>query len=198
MCGRYLISEESEQIQQIVVRIDKSNPFLQQLKFGEIFPSNFVPVIFHNNNYSISKWGFSLNKKGLIINARGETILEKAIFKKHAMNERCLIPANGFFEWKKNINSKEKILFAPSNKFFYFAGISKSTQEGLSHFVILTTSPNSEVKEVHDRMPVILDKETATKWLKPVATQSEFISNLAPIIKPFEGDLGTGGRLSYI
>jgi putative SOS response-associated peptidase YedK len=189
MCGRFLITEKSEQIQQIVSRIDKSNPFLEKIKFGEIFPSNFVPVIFPNNFYSVSKWGFFLNGKDLIINARSETILEKTMFKNHAIKERCLIPANGFYEWKNIQNKKEKFLFEPSNHFFYFAGISQTTPDGLSNFVILTTSPNNLVEEVHDRMPVMLDKEAAKKWLEPIATNSEFIQYLAPILKPFDGNL---------
>lgn len=115
MCGRYFLNldENIDEIKKILDEISQKyegSPLLQKMKSGEIFPTEFAASIvskdFHREA-EILRWGLPLqNKKEVIINARAESILEKPLFSSIISN-RCLIPAQGFFEWKKD-GSKNK------------------------------------------------------------------------------------------
>lgn len=108
MCGRYFIDENSNQELLAIIRAlnnrlkNKELPISTRVKSGEIFPSDLVPVITNGRLkpcYQASLWGFkSPIKKGLIINARQESILSKSMFANSIMNNRVVIPSNGFFE----------------------------------------------------------------------------------------------------
>src|SRR5215469_15402089 len=104
------------------------------------------------------------------INARSETLLEKPAFKENFERRRCLIPANGFYEWKRSGKSKQPFHFGmKDDSLFAFAGIWDRwrTPPGpvIESCAILTTSPNELLKDVHDRMPVILGAENYERWL---------------------------------
>jgi len=166
MCGRYIIftSEEYREMQAILREISKHFKVgVGTFATGEIFPSADVPAIIAANGeteYGILKWGMELyNSKRLLINARGETLGEKRMFKPLLQGGRCLLPANGFFEWK----DKQKYLIKPSElQTFYMAGL--YNRDGRT--AIITTSANREMEDIHDRMPVILSKEGGRLWLQ--------------------------------
>lgn len=160
---------------------------------GEIFPSQVVPVVVESGSKKLihMKWGFSpsfANK--LIINARGETVDKKPTFKAPFLYNRCLIPAQAFFEWEKRENKKIKtrISLADSDV-FSMAGIYDqfldSQQNPFYAFSILTIEARDNLKNIHDRMPVILSRASEDKWLDPEVEDS---SKLKRLIKPFEGD----------
>ena len=146
-----------------------------QMKTGEIFPTNIVPVITgvsgSKKNADLFKWGFPNYKQnsGVIINARCETLAEKPTFRKLLQNNRCLIPASGFYEWKTIEKHKEKYLIRPaSDKLMYFAGLYNNftDKNGIpfTSFVIITTEANSQMSQIHTRMPVILSSAEANGW----------------------------------
>jgi putative SOS response-associated peptidase YedK len=120
-----------------------------------------------------------------LINARAETIAEKPSFRAAFRRSRCLVLADGFFEWKRTPggNIPYRITLEDSTA-FAFAGLSESWQspEGppLHTFTIITTEPNELMLDIHDRMPVILTEENARRWLSPDLPQPEAQALLQP------------------
>ncbi|WPX09119.1 SOS response-associated peptidase [Anaerocellum danielii] len=201
MCGRYFLNldENIEEIKKILDEISQKyegSPILQKVKSGEIFPTEFVPSIVskdYQREAEILRWGLPLpNKKEVIINARAETILEKPLFSSIISN-RCLIPAQGFFEWKKDGSKKQKFFIKPKDcNVFYMAGLYKRIElEGgmaVDSFVILTTEPAEEIKHIHNRMPVILKKEHEDLWLFEKGSTKVLKSLVSVLLKPWEGE----------
>lgn len=197
MCGRFLLftSEEYEEIRLIIKELELSDNSLEQLKTGEIFPTNIVPAIISDSEnkktYKLFKWGFPNFKQlsSVIINARGETLEEKPTFRKLLLTKRCLIPACGFFEWKKSGNKKDKYLIKPErNNYFYFAGLYNTFRErsgeAYTSFVIITTEANDEMKAIHNRMPLMITStEEAEDWLNNKAPD---FKRAKSIIIPFD------------
>lgn len=111
-------------------------------------------------------WGFpKWTSKGVIINARSETAAEKSMFRKSLLQRRCVVPATGFYEWN---HKKQKYKFnLPNHELLYLAGI-WNEYEGEKHFVILTTAANEAMKDIHNRMPVILKKNIINQWVKKI------------------------------
>lgn len=118
-------------------------------------------------------------KKSALINARAETLLEKPTFHKPFMNRRCLVPADGFYEWDKK--SRIPYFFHDNHAPFAFAGIwemqTDSSGTQTPGFVILTTAASSSVSGIHHRMPVAFPCERAVHWLeeKPADRLMEMI-----------------------
>ncbi|WP_375583743.1 SOS response-associated peptidase [Cyclobacterium xiamenense] len=190
MCGRYSLTKSktalenrfaSEMLEDFVPRYN-------------IAPSQVVPVITGDSPQGFSHfyWGvtpaFSKNKPvaNKLINARSETIAEKLSFKSSFRKNRCLVPADGFYEWKK-IGKKTKVPYRfvlHGEELFAFAGIWEQfeTENGdTAHtFLILTTTPNSLTAEVHDRMPVILPPDLEAKWLDPHTPENVLLDMLRP------------------
>ena len=153
MCGRYFIDDEtSKEIKKILQQIDKKSA---SSEFGcrDIRPSDRAPVLTARKgavDAEMIEWGFpGFQKKGLIINARSETVLEKPMFRDSVLNRRCILPASGYYEWSRD---RTKYAFRPKNAgTLYMAGIYKLFDQGM-RFVILTTAPNPSVQDIHDRM----------------------------------------------
>lgn len=117
-------------------------------------------------------WGSKAGAKPpLMINARVETIQTNRAFSKSLARKRCLVPADGFFEWKKQGNSKQPMYIHPEPRHLIaFAGLwaSAKTPSGVLHsFTIITGKPNELVAPIHDRMPVVLDRSAWSAWLDP-------------------------------
>ncbi len=168
MCGRYYVDDEtSREIKKIVEELDKKlGNTSTKAKTGEIFPTNDAPILVAKGNKiepDVLKWGFpNFKNKGVIINARSETAFEKPMFRTSLTSRRCIIPANGFYEWNAN---KDKIYFTPQTEsIMYMAGI-YNLYETEARFVILTTSANSSIEDVHDRMPLLLTENQIEEWV---------------------------------
>src|ERR1700722_2480975 len=124
---------------------------------------------------SYVKWGFvpSWSKDGKIapIIAMSETVAEKPMFRPAMKKRRCLVAADGFYEWKKNGKAKQPIHFhIKSGEPFGFSGIWETWRHGdeaIETVAILTTEPNELTAAVHNRMPVILRFEYHAEWLNP-------------------------------
>jgi putative SOS response-associated peptidase YedK len=122
-----------------------------------------------------------------MINARSETATTKPAFRDALKSRRCLIPADGFYEWQKTGKAKQPYCFeVDEGELFAFAGIwdrwKNATGESIETCSILTTTPNAVTSTVHDRMPVILDQDSYDVWLDPGMTDVIAASEL---LKPY-------------
>jgi putative SOS response-associated peptidase YedK len=171
-------------------------------------PTQLLPVISNDapSTLSIFRWGLipfwakdaSIGNK--LINARTETITEKASFKHAFVRRRCLVPADAFYEWKKMESGKLKIpyrIFVKDEPVFSMAGLwdQWKSPDGqiIRSFTILTTSPNELMAEIHNRMPVILPKEQEQTWLKS-SDQVELLG----LLKPFPANGMDAYRISEL
>ncbi len=134
----------------------------------------------------MQRWGLTPSwSNKLISNARGETVAEKPSFKSAFKARRCIIPASGFFEWKTENKVKQPFYMSfKSGDPMAFAGIWE-TWGDTETCCIITTSPNSLMEPIHDRMPVILDASNWEQWLSPAEREVE---KLLPLIRPHDAD----------
>lgn len=166
MCGRYNIDfEANKELKKVLNELNRKYPG-NHIKKGEVFPTNEAAIfIKHENEMApeLSVWGYpQYTGKGVIINARAETAMEKKTFRESVISRRCIIPTNGFYEWDKD---KNKFLFERLDaKTMYLAGL-YNLYQGVNRFVILTTAANESMKSVHHRMPVVLEEDQLEDWL---------------------------------
>lgn len=159
-----------------------------------ISPTEKLPIITFQDKkeMKIAKWGLiPFWAKGdkiaaRLANARSETIDVKPSFKKAFRTQRCLVPASGFYEWEKVDGPNLPYLVTVKNEpIFSFAGIYdywiNEKKEQIMTYSVLTTEPNSEIKKIHDRMPVVLPREDEDKWLEPDFPTDELKKLLRPI-----------------
>ena len=186
MCGRFMRSSTREQI---------AGPFRVRV-FDEfdcsynIAPSESVLVVDSEHIGRNMKWGlipsWSKDSKKFFINARAETVASKPSFRDSYKSRRCLVVANGFYEWKKETDGSKQPMFIQlkDGVVFGFAGIWDCWQKGdqpVYSCSILTTEPNGLLKDIHNRMPVILADDEYETWLNQ-ATLQRGLDNL---LKPF-------------
>ena len=192
MCGRYYLDDEirderlSEQIKQAMRIATKISAPMKTS--GEIRPTDIAPVIAPSAlNRRIGafpmQWGFNHPTKGMLVfNTRMETATEKDLFVSSIDERRCLIPASGYYEWKKiDRNKKERYIFnAENHEPLYLAGlyIRTSEEHRLPCFSVLTQDAEADIKAIHPRMPVIVPYSRAEEWLSPDTDFHEFIYNL--------------------
>ncbi len=204
MCGRFSFSPLAKIIED---RFDvKVDPGQYKPRYNSA-PSQELAVISNESPDELSyfKWGlipFWAKDKSIgnkMINAKGETIMEKASFKNPFKRKRCLVLSDGFYEWKK-INLKEKIPYRiqmEDNFLFAMAGIwdtwKDETGELIYSFAIITTSPNELLENIHNRMPVILAKNDEKAWLNE--TDTDFLQSL---LKPFPAKQMTAYSISKL
>ena len=118
------------------------------------------------------RWGFdNPYSKGLIINARSETAMDKNLFSDSIMNRRCVIPASGFYEWDAY---KARFRFFLPGELVLLAGFYREEQ-GVPRYTILTTEANESMKPVHDRMPVMIGRNEIRPWISENDRLSEFL-----------------------
>ena len=177
MCGRYSLTSSSEQVAEHF-GLEQLPPVLPRYN---IAPSQPIATIRSNlrgeQEFAFALWGLipvwskTLNVKWpRPINARAETLTEKKMFKGILRHKRCLIPADGFYEWKQegktkrpyHIHFKDRRPFALAGLWSLWSG---SNGEELDSCTIITTTANEVMREVHDRMPVILSPESYGDWL---------------------------------
>lgn len=181
MCGRYYIDEDVEkEIYRIVQEIDLNG---KPVRIGDIYPSQMAPVIYGREERlwgGEMKWGLTGRDGKLLINARAETALERPTFSESIRQRRCAIPAKHFYEWNRD---KQKVTFCSRHRgILYMAGFYQMQEEG-PHFVILTTAANDSVRPVHERMPLILEKEEMLPWIREDSKVSSFLSRSSPLLE---------------
>jgi len=188
MCGRYSFILEDEMIRERFGVTVRSAIYKARYNCA---PTQKLAVISNENpgELSLYRWGLipswakdiSIGNK--LINAKSETILEKPAFKNSFRSKRCLVLSDGFYEWKKGIVKTPFRITRRDGSAFAMAGIwdrwINPEGEEIRSFAILTTRPNSLMEKIHDRMPVILDRETEKKWIENSSPE-----NLVTLLKP--------------
>lgn len=166
MCGRYYIDDEMEkEIEHVVELVDQKHRWEKQ-GTKDILPMDAAPVIVGSRDKILLTsmcWGYPKSReKGLIINARSETVMEKPLFSRGMEKRRMVIPARGFYEWNRK---KEKMTFTGrKGEILYMAGF-YDCFGAEDRFVILTTAANQSMIQTHDRMPLLLEKDQIKGWL---------------------------------
>ncbi|WP_018757511.1 SOS response-associated peptidase [Paenibacillus terrigena] len=195
MCGRYTITMTFDEL---VVRYfieEVNDPFY--LPRYNVAPMQIVPAIINDgsrNRLGPLRWGLVPNwakdqrKAGGMINAKAETLLEKPSYRNLVYRKRCIIPADSFYEWKAFGSKKQPMRFMRRDEgifsmaALYDSWVNPEDGEKISTFSIITTTPNSLVSDVHDRMPVILRKEDEAYWLDRHQSNPD---KLLTLLKPF-------------
>lgn len=194
MCGRYTLTSGLTILQR---RFGFSAEQISLEPRYNLAPGQEAPVVIceGNNTFRMMRWGLvpfwakeaSIGAK--MINARAETLPQKPSFRKPFRERRCLILADGFYEWRKGEGKGKKIpirFVLPSREPFAFAGlwdIWKKPDGSLLHtFTIITTQANELLRPVHDRMPVILQPEDENLWLDP---NLKDVTRLTPLLTPY-------------
>jgi len=202
MCGRFTLrTPQNLLVDQFMLAVTPS----LQARYN-IAPTQTIGVIRESESdrqrkLSFARWGLVpawANEASIgnrMINARSETVEEKPAYRAAFRSRRCLIPADGFFEWKGSGGSKQPYLFRMrDNGLFAFAGLWESwidRKNGadlapLETCTILTTTPNDITSPIRDRMPVILTPNDYSQWLDPQLKNPEV---LKPLLRPFDAQL---------
>jgi len=189
MCGRYTLTSPEDIAARFGLGALSETGSDIRPRFN-VSPSQEVPVIRSHDGETaleLMRWGFQpawMKGKGNRpppINARGETLLERPMFKSAVGKGRCLIPADGFYEWKVIPGQKTKQpmhIRLKGGALFAFAGIWTWNGEEPT-MAIITTAPNELVATIHDRMPVILTEHGERLWLDKDAPPEEAMSVLS-------------------
>jgi putative SOS response-associated peptidase YedK len=165
MCGRYTLTCPDEAALKANLPFDAFSE--TRIKFRpryNIAPGQRSPVIYLNGGELVladARWGFERATGALSINARSETVERTDMFRDAYRSGRCLVPADGFVEWRREGRVNQPYLFRTLDaSLFAMAGLWK---EG--RYVVLTRDSDGTVEEIHDRMPVILSGDGARQWL---------------------------------
>ena len=195
MCGRYTLVKKAEEVAKRF-KVEVGSHYKPRFNAA---PSQLLPVITADAPQGLSwfYWGlipaWSKNKSisQKLINARAETLSEKASFRTALQKRRCLIPADGFYEWKP-ISKKGKVPYRITllnEELFAFAGLWEEYEDDegdmVHTFTIVTTEANSTLQSLHSRMPVILTPENESLWLDSQASPE----SLQEILKPYNRDV---------
>jgi len=202
MCGRYTITQN---IEEVLAELDLLLPDFEFEPRYNIAPSQRVPVVSSDapQNLQLYKWGLvpswakDVKIGHKMINARGETVAEKPSFRGAIRQRRCLIPADGFYEWQKSSTGKQPMyIHRKDRKLMTFAGLWESWRDAeereLRTFTIITTAPNTLMAPIHDRMPVIIPSALRKHWLD---VQSPLDQAMA-MIQPLEDGILEADRVS--
>ena len=132
----------------------------------------------------IPAWAKDVSIGSKLINARGETVAKKPSFRSAFESRRCLVPADGFYEWTGEKGAKQPYRIVPTRDLFAFAGLweswKKDGDEQLESFTIITTEANRKLAPLHARMPVILDPADFEHWLSPQLAANDALDLLRP------------------
>ena len=199
MCGRYRLSRRKEVIEEQFDTADWQDDWSPRYN---IAPTQVIPVIRQHpkepvRQLSSFKWGlipaWSRDPSGAarMINARSETAHTLPAFREAMRLRRCLVPADGFYEWQRRGSAKQPFCFEVGDGgLFAFAGLWERWRDPSGQWVkscsILTTTPNAVTSAIHDRMPVILGKGDYDVWLDP---GMQNVAAISEMLKPFDPSL---------
>ena len=166
MCGRFYVDDETaREIERLTREVDER--IKREAKKGDIHPTETAVVLSAEQGQIVGnemRWGFpGIKDAKVLINARAESAMEKPTFRDKMARHRIVIPAASFYEWNSR---KEKNVFSRCDgDMLFMAGCYGKYQDG-DRFVILTTAANESMKPVHDRMPLILERDEVEDWLR--------------------------------
>jgi putative SOS response-associated peptidase YedK len=188
MCGRYTLTSQEGLVEDFEAALDPDAPKNEWFKARfNVAPTQDAPIVRLREGVRViemMRWGlvpFWGGKQGakppLMINARLESIESKRVFRDALERRRCLVPADGFFEWKKDGKHKTPMWIHPEDHArFAFAGLwakAKTDAGELHSYTIITGPPNDLVAPIHDRMPVVLDRRAWAAWLDPTTAPDD-------------------------
>ncbi len=200
MCGRFTLAISAKALSSYVmekyqiqdINIDEFKP-----QFNIAPSSQIISIIHDFKKYRIGtlKWGFIPSfakdeKSFQMINAKAETLFEKPSFKDAALQQRCVVLADSFYEWDKlDKKAPPRRILTTDQKVFAMAGIwqtyVKDNGEKVHTVAIVTTKANELMQTIHDRMPVILTKKSEAIWLNPKITDEK---ELKKVLVPYSKD----------
>ncbi|KAA8750118.1 SOS response-associated peptidase [Paenibacillus sp. UASWS1643] len=194
MCGRFTITDPLDAIMDRYYA-SVSEGFEYKPNYNAA-PMQYIPTIIgskEGNRLGSLRWGLvpvwakddKIGNK--MINARAETLAEKPAFKRLISSKRCIIPTNGFYEWKKEGTAKQPMrILMKDDRIFSLAGLYDTWTDPdgnkLSTCTIITTEPNSLMEDIHNRMPVILRPEDEAEWL---GKDNDDVESLLGMLKPY-------------
>ncbi len=199
MCGRYTLHQKRADIAKRYNLASVPDDISENYN---VAPGQYMPVVMQEpdggRKLELMKWGLipawakdpKIGYK--LINARDDTIFEKPIWRSLILKKRVLIPADGFYEWKRQSEGAKELkrpfyIHPKQLNLFSFAGVWESWKdvEGKEWktYSIITTEPNNEMAEVHNRMPVILHPEDESKWLD---SSRQDRASIEPLLRPYE------------
>lgn len=198
MCGRFTLAVEGEELQGEFPGTEFPSQFAPRYN---IAPSQPVLAISNDGRRKadffmwglIPSWAKDASIGSRLINARAETLAEKPAFRGSFKYKRCLILADGFYEWQGAPGTKTKVpyyIHLENKKPFSFAGLWSDWHgpdgSELRSCTIITTQPNQLMAPIHNRMPVIVRAENRAAWLEPAAVSPEALS---PLLQPYPAEL---------
>ena len=194
MCGRYTLKTPAGVLTE---RFDIEESSTSITSSYNIAPTQQVATVLAENGKRklemlhwglIPSWAMDPEVGNRMINARAETVAEKPSYRKAFQERRCLILADGFYEWQKTDNGKQPFYIRMEDESpFAFAGLWESWRNGreIRSCTIITTAPNELAASIHNRMPVILHPEDYDMWLDPDFDEREPLTSL---LKPFPAE----------
>ncbi len=193
MCGRYTYYNAKEIVEEYQL-VPELNPqaALDLRDNYNVAPSQVMPVIVRGeqeHTVELMEWGLIpvWSKPGgsplKLINARQEGLYEKPMWKRLVKSHRCIVPARGFYEWKKIEDGKQPYYITPKEgDTLSFAGLWDEWTDGSGHklrtYTIITTAPNKEMADIHGRMPAILNDDEMKVWLSPGELEEALVHDL--------------------
>ena len=193
MCGRYTITTDPARLAQ---RFGAAPPAQLHAPRFNAAPTQHLPVVLADGERSMAllRWGLIPHWAedpaigNTMINARAETIAQKPSFREAFRKRRCLVLADGYYEWQKTAAGKIPMRFVMHDDApFAFAGLWETWHNGddlIRSFTIITTSANETTAPIHNRMPVILHREHENYWLDPATDPLD----LHTMLLPYPGD----------
>ena len=171
MCGRFSIYLDELELRERFPNHDISS--LKDLKVSNFAPTMEMPIVVESQVVNmrwglIPSWSQDKSFANKLINARGETLLEKPSFKNLVNAQRCIVTSNGFYEW--NSQTKQPFFIQPINSLLMnFCGLHTlwmdANNQPVNTFTIITTKANQSMSDIHHRMPVILEPGNEQEWL---------------------------------
>jgi len=192
MCCRYYIERDDPEIRYILESVNRSPLAARFLKSGsavitdgEIHPTAVVPTIASSRGARPCvfpmKWGFTIPGIRPLFNARVETASVRQSFHDAWEQHRCIVPASYYFEWKHILTRSgktrvtDKYAIQPKgHRAAWLCGLYR-LEDGLPHFVILTREPAENLREIHDRMPLMLPEKYVNDWVNPLAAPEKML-----------------------
>ena len=207
MCGRFTLTIDPAELQDAFGEFSFPPQFAPRFN---IAPSQPVLAIPNDGSMKadffvwglVPSWAKDANIGNRLINARAETLAEKPAFRGSYKYKRCLVLADGFYEWKSEPGTKTKtpyFIHLKSQQAFAFAGLwdEWSSPDGsqVKSCTIITTAPNQFMANIHNRMPVILSPEAYAQWLDPAVRTPD---SLASLLQPYPAEEMTAHAVSTL
>jgi putative SOS response-associated peptidase YedK len=192
MCGRFSLTVNEAELNEFFETSGGEAPYVARYNCA---PTQMLAVITNEKPQRLNyyKWGLipswakdpAMGNK--MINARAETITEKPSYRASLRTKRCIVPADAFYEWKQNGDKIPYRIFLKNSRLFAFAGLWDRWHapggNEISSFTIITTGANEFMQPIHDRMPVILNRENEKRWLG-----SNNVDELLELLRPFPSE----------